>query len=133
MIGHYLMFARNCEAALRTYEAAFGARIQQVQRYGDMPPNPDFPIAEADRNLVLNARFTIREYEIMCADSARPYQAGNNMYVSVMMEEASIRQAWEVLKEDGEIYMELAPAFFATLHGSLRDRYGINWMFSAPK
>jgi PhnB protein len=38
-----------------------------------------------------------------------------------------------MLKQEGEVYMDLAPSFFAKLHGSLRDKYGINWMFTALK
>lgn len=47
--------------------------------------------------------------------------------------EAAVRKAWDVLKEGGEVYMELAPSFFAKAHGSLRDKYGINRMFTAMK
>lgn len=44
-----------------------------------------------------------------------------------------VRNAWNLLKEDAEIYMDLAPTFFATLHGSLRDRFGVNWMFTGER
>ena len=44
-----------------------------------------------------------------------------------------VRNAWNLLKEDAEIYMDLAPTFFAALHGSLRDRFGVNWMFTGER
>ena len=56
------------------------------------------------------------------------------MYVTVTTSDASlVQKAWDTLKNGGQIYMELAPSFFAKLHGSLRDRFGINWMFTAEK
>jgi PhnB protein len=134
MLGHYLLFNRNCEEAIRTYEKALNAQIAEIRKYGDMPPNPDFPISDADRNLVLHARLQLDGMEIMCADSAGRSKSGDNMYVSITTKDvALIQKAWDILRQDGEVYMELTPSFFAALHGSLRDKFGINWMFTAMK
>jgi Uncharacterized protein conserved in bacteria len=128
------MFNRNCAEALLVYEKAFDAKITEMQKYGDMPPNPNFPIPEEDKELVLHARIQLDDGEIMCADASEPGEAGSNMYVSITTKDAAfIQKAWNVLKQDGEIYMELTESFFAVLHGSLRDRFGINWMFTAIK
>lgn len=133
MISHYLMFNRNCAEAMAVYAAAFDGKVLEVSKYGDMPPDPSFPVSEADRDLVLNARLEIDGMEIMCADSTR-VSSGDNMYVSITTQDrALVQQAWDILKQDGEVYMELAPSFFAVLHGSLRDRFGINWMFTAMR
>ncbi|OPY62229.1 MAG: hypothetical protein A4E56_01486 [Pelotomaculum sp. PtaU1.Bin065] len=134
MLGHYLMFNRNCAEAIKIYEKAFDAKAIEIQKYGDMPPNPAFPIPESDKELVLHARLQLDGMEIMCADSSERSMSGNNMYVSITVkDEAFIQKAWDVLKQDGEVYMELASSFFAALHGSLRDKFGINWMFTALK
>ncbi len=133
MIGHYLMFGGNCGEALKAYEAAFDAEVREIQKYGDMPPNPAFPIAEEDKQLVLHARITIDGADIMCADSVQRNECGDNMYVSVTAGAAFVQKAWDALAEGGSIYMALAPSFFAALHGSLRDRFGVNWMFTATK
>lgn len=134
MLGHYLMFNRNCTEALLVYEKAFDAKITEMQKYGDMPPNPNFPIPEENKGLVLHSRIQLDGGEIMCADASERGEVGNNMYVSITTKDAAlIQRAWNVLKQDGEIYMELTESFFAVLHGSLRDRFGINWMFTAIK
>jgi PhnB protein len=120
--------------ALETYSQAFDAKMTEVKKYGDMPPHPAFPIAESDKGLVLHARLNINGAELMCADASEPGAACSNMYVSVTTPDAAlVRKAWDILKDGGEIYMELAPSFFAHLHGSLRDRFGINWMFTASR
>lgn len=132
MIGCYLMFDGRCAQALAVYEEALGAKVTQMQTYGDMPPNPAFPIAERDKGLVLHAKLPVEGFEIMCADSKERMTPGDNMYVTITTgDEAMVRRAWDILAQDGKVYMELQPSFFAKLHGSLRDRFGVNWMFTA--
>lgn len=72
--------------------------------------------------------------ELMCADGSGQITSGNNMYVSITTKDASfVQKAWGLLRQDGEVYMELTPTFFAAFHGPLRDRFGINWMFTTLK
>jgi PhnB protein len=133
MFSHYLMFDNNCAEALDVYASALGAKVTEMQKYGDMPPNPAFPVAEEMKNQVLHARLVWDGTEIMCADAPGRCQSGTNMYISVTIPDGDkVRKAWDILKAGGEIYMELAPTFFAEAHGSLRDRYGVNWMFTVP-
>jgi PhnB protein len=128
------MFNRNCKEALEMYTRAFDAKISEMQKYGDMPPNPAFPIVESDKDLVLHARLNIDGKELMCADGPAQNSSGDNMYISITTNDAAlVQKAWDVLKHGATIYMELAPSFFANLHGSLQDRFGINWMFTASK
>jgi PhnB protein len=134
MIGHYLMFNRNCAEALELYARAFDGKITELQKYGDMPPNPAFPVADADKNLVLHGRLKMGEMELMAADSSEHAQSGSNMYITVTVKDKDYAQkAWDHLKREGHIYMELVPSFFALLHGSLRDKFGVNWMFTVLK
>jgi len=132
MIGYYLMFNNNCGEALGVYEKAFGAKVLHKQTYGDMPSNPDFPMAEEDKGLVLNVQFEIAGTVIMASDVGQlAADKGNNMYITVTTEDKElITKAWDMLKEGGEVINDLQPTFFAELHGSLRDKFGIGWMFS---
>lgn len=134
MVGHYLIFNKTCREALSAYKKAFEAKIAEIIKYGDMPPNPNFPISEKDKNLILHARIQINGEELMCADTTEGTQGGSNMYVTITTTNAEfVQKAWNILKQDGIIYMELTESFFAALHGSLRDRFGINWMFFVVK
>jgi len=132
MIGYYLMFNNNAQEALDVYEKAFGAKVLHKQTYGDMPPNPDFPVAEEDRGLVLNVQFEIAGTVLMASDVGQlAADVGNNMYVTVTTaDKGLVTKAWELLKDGGEVINDLQPTFFAELHGSLRDKFGIGWMFS---
>ena len=130
MPSFYLMFNGNCREALQAYESAFDTKVERVQKYSDMPPDPSFPISDADKDKIMHSLMHILGTEFMFSDSSDDCKPGSNMYVSVSGDERTVRKAWDVLKKDGTVYMELAPAFFAKLHGSLRDRFGVNWMFS---
>jgi PhnB protein len=125
------MFNGSCAEALECYKAAFNAQVSEITRYGDIPPDPAFPVSEARRKLVLHAKLAIDGEEIMCADSYDHSTHGDNMYVSVTTpDSAYVQKAWDILKAGGEVYMDLAPAFFSASHGSLRDKFGVNWMFT---
>ena len=83
MLGHYLLFNRNCEEALKWYEKAFDTKVTNMQKYGDIPPNSGVPMEENDLNLVLHSRIVIEGVEVMCADSRQTPGVGNNMYISI--------------------------------------------------
>jgi len=130
MFSHYLMFDGTCAEALETYAAAFGAEIVEKQTYGGIP-DPGFPVTEKMRDLVLHSRLKWDGTELMCADSSDRHHAGDNMYVAVASGDgAMVHRAWNILAEGGEIYMDLVSTFFSGTHGSLRDRFGVNWMFT---
>lgn len=132
MIKPYIMFNRECEKAFQLYQKAFDGELISIQKYGDMPPNPSFPVAESDKNLVLHAELKLTDSgTIMGSDGSRNHQDGGKVSISVELDSAKRAQnAWNLLKEDGTIHMNLQPTFFATLHGSVKDKYGVTWMFT---
>jgi PhnB protein len=104
MIGHYLMFNGNCKEALAVYEKAFGVTASEVKTYGDMPPNPAFPVSESKKNLVLHARFSLEGADVMCADASEGAGSGENMYVSITTKDAGcVQKAWDCLKDGAKI------------------------------
>ena len=132
MINPYIMFNRNCAEAFKFYQEAFDGELLAIQKYGDMPPSPDFPVAEGDKELVLHSALKLTESgTIMGSDSNRELHDSEKVFISIEIstEEAAIK-AWNLLKDDGSIFMDLAPTFFAKLHGSLMDKYGVSWMFT---
>jgi PhnB protein len=97
-----------------------------------MPPNPEFPVAESDRDLVLHAQLKLTESGyIYGSDGSRNQQGSPKVSISVELDsEERAFKAWEVLKDGGSVYMDLQPTFFAKLHGSVQDKYGVTWMFT---
>ncbi|RID82545.1 VOC family protein [Mesobacillus zeae] len=132
MIKPYLMFNRECEDAFKLYQEAFDGELLAMQKYGDMPPNPEFPVDESDKDLVLHAQLKLTENGyIMGSDGSRDCIEGQKVCISVELnsEEPAIK-AWNILKEGGNVQMDLQPTFFSKLHGSVKDKFGITWMFT---
>ncbi|MGZ4161430.1 MAG: VOC family protein [Neobacillus sp.] len=132
MIKPYLMFNRECEEAFKLYQKAFDGEMVSIQKYGEMPPNPQFPVAESDKDLVLHAQLKLTESGyIMGSDGKRDFQNSEKVCVSVELDsEERAKNAWNILKEGGTIHMDLQQTFFSKLHGSVKDKYGITWMFT---
>lgn len=132
MIKPYLMFNRECEEAFKLYQEAFDGELIAMQKYGDMPTNPEFPVDESDKNLVLHAQLKLTENGyIMGSDSNRDLQDGQKVSISVELNAVEpAMKAWNLLKEGGNIQMDLQPTFFSRLHGSVTDKFGITWMFT---
>ena len=130
----YLMFNGVCEEALNLYAKAYNTKIDNIMKYKDAPANPDFPISEEEMDKVINASMTINGLQVMASDTPDLVD-GNKMYLSMMFDDVDkLNHAWNTLKDGAmDIYMEPTESFFAVAHGSLRDKYGINWMFTVEK
>lgn len=96
-----------------------------------MPPNPDFPVAEEIKNYVLHSCIKIAgDGLIYASDTQQEFLAGGRVSICVELDsEEEVSKAWNVLKVDGQIEVELSPTFFAKLYGSVKDRFGITWQF----
>ncbi|PRS42757.1 VOC family protein [Bacillus sp. RJGP41] len=132
MIKPYLMFNRECEEAFKFYIEAFGGELIAMQKYSEIPSSPDFPVEESDKDLVLYSQLRLTEDGvIMGSDSNRELNDSDKVVVSVELNSVEqARKAWNILKEEGSIHMDLHETFFAKLHGSLKDKFGVSWMFT---
>ena len=131
MFQHYLMFSGNCEEALKTYERAFGGKITELCRYGDME---GYAQDETQKNLIMHSTFVLGDGNIMCADYPHKTTPGDNAFVIPPLGTVDeVKKAWDILKEGGEITQELCTPFYAEIYGTLRDKYGINWMLMIDK
>ena len=132
MIKPYLMFNRECNEAFKLYLEAFNGEIVAMQKYGDIPSSPEFPISESDKDLVLHSEIKLTESgSLLGSDSNRVSSDSEKVVISVEpdSEERAIK-AWNILKDGGTIYMDLQSTFFAKLHGSVKDKFGVTWMFT---
>ena len=121
----YVNYAGKCREAFRFYERHLGGRITMMMTHGEGPQaqaRPDW------KDLVLHARMTIGETELMGADipSAEPMRSAYLTLIAGSTEEAE--RVWATLSDGGEIFMPIAETFFAYRFGQLRDRFGVNWM-----
>lgn len=134
MITPYLNFAGQAGEAIEFYEKVFHGQNKQVMRYGDAPPNPQFPIREEDKNLVLHAEMTISGTKLNFSDTQDAINEGSMISLAVdFRTENEVREAFDKLKEGGEVLMELEPQFFSPLYGWVIDKYGVSWQIVCLK
>lgn len=130
MLKTYLSFNDECETAIHTYVEAFGGEIVSIQRYGDLPPNPAFPVSEDMKKLVLHSCIKVADGFIYASDTQQEFTAGGRVSLCVELDSEEVaKKAWSVLEVDGAVEVELSPTFFAKLYGSVKDKFGITWQF----
>ncbi|MBC2722462.1 VOC family protein [Desulfosporosinus sp.] len=128
----YLVFNGNCEEAVNFYQTTLGGE-SQILHFGDAPPNPDFPVPDHLKNLVMHAELRKDGHIIRFSDTFlnNLYNTGNNISFSLEFNtKEETREMYEVLSESGTIDMELQETFFSPLYGKFTDKFGVMWQVS---
>ena len=128
----YLSFDGNCEAAMNFYKNAFGGEFTVMMRYSDGPPQYQ---TEENKNKIMHATLAFPNGgELKASDNFNhPITKGNAYHVSVGAN--SLEQGEEFfnkLNDGAEVTMPFGPVFWGGKFGSLRDKFGVQWMISTP-
>ncbi len=132
-VNVYLNFDGNCEEAFTFYQSVLGGELQ-VNKFSEMPENPEHPMKEEDKNKVMHVSLPVsKETVLMGSDTmpgyGPPFVLGNNFSISVhpeSREEAD--RIFAGLSSGGNATMPMADAFWGSYFGMLTDKFGINWM-----
>lgn len=129
MIAPAIHFPGNCSEAIALYQKAFNITIDSIEYFRDAPVDSSMSISEDEQNKVMHAELTICGSRVNMSDS-KPDEiiAGNIIVLNVFFDSGDdVCKAFNILKENGKIYVELGPQFFSSMYGSLEDRFGIRW------
>jgi PhnB protein len=129
----YVNFQGECRAAVRFYADVFGVPEQKVMTFGDVPPDPAFPLDAAAKKLVMHTFLEIAGSTVMFSDvpPGMAFSKGNNISLVVTTKDAAeVRRVWGRLTEGGTVGMELGETFWSKLYGFVTDKYGIGWQLS---
>ena len=137
-VSTYLNFARSTEEAFNFYRSVFGTEFQgQVMRFGDMPPTPGQPaVSDDDKNLIMHMSLPILGGHMIMGTDAPESMGfnlvqGNNVYINLSPDtRAETDRLFNALAEGGRVEMALAEQFWGDYYGSLKDRFGVQWMFN---
>lgn len=132
-VNVYLTFNGNCREAIAFYADVFTTEESHIMAFGDAPPNPEYPLPEEAKDLVMHARLEISGSLIMFSDTfpGSPFTVGNNISLSVVSNnEEELKSAFEKLKEGGTVTMELQETFWSKCYGQVQDKFGIHWQVS---
>jgi PhnB protein len=136
----YLNFAGNTEEAFNFYRSVFGGDFNSLVRFKDFPME-GVTIPKEDENKIMHIGLPIGEDDLLMATDTlqslgQELVQGNNVYISVdpsSREEAD--RIFNALSEGGEIEMPIADQAWGDYYGSLRDKFGMQWMvnYSPPR
>ena len=115
IVNPYLSFNGNCAEAVALYEKAFDVKAV---------------IEINEQNLVGHAEFKIGGDDIMLFDSPAPVKVGSHMMITIKFDEADasrMKAAFETLKENGEVVMDICEVPWSNCFGVVADKFGINW------
>ncbi len=135
MIIPYLCFKNNAAEAIAFYERAFNATDVKIMRFGDAPPNPEYPIPEEHLNLVMHSEMTVYGARVYISDSPTLEEnPGNRIMLSLECQTPEqVTAAFNALKEGGVVMMPCEETFFAHMYGWLTDKFGISWQILCRK
>lgn len=132
-INVYLVFNGTCREAMEFYAKVFKTNPPRMMTFGEAPPQPDYPLPEEAKNLIMHSMLNINGSILMASDTfpGAPVVTGNNItlaYVSNNVDE--IKSYFTAIKEGGEVSVELQETFFSKCYGKVKDKFGIEWQFS---
>jgi PhnB protein len=132
----YLVTNGNGQEAVKFYQEALGAEVVSLQIFGDMPPNPEYPLPEEAKNRVLNAQMNIGNAKLMLSDTfpGHPFQLGSQVTIALLVDNASeAKGIFEKLQLDGKVTMPLQETFWSPAYGQVTDKFGVEWQVSTEE
>lgn len=132
-INVYLTYNGNCREAVEYYADVFETEKPQIMTMGDLPGDPNFPVSEEQKKLILHAKINISGSEVMFSDNCngKTFTIGDNISLTIVHDkEEDIRKWFDKLKDGGKVDMELGETFWSKCYGALTDKFGINWQLS---
>ena len=137
-VSTYLNFQRSTEEAFNFYKRVFGTEfVGTVARFGEIPPTPGQPpVRDEDRDLIMHISLPILAGHVIMGTDAPESMGfklnqGNSVYINLEPDtRAETDRLFHALADGGTVEMALAEQFWGDYFGSLRDRFGTQWMFN---
>jgi PhnB protein len=120
----YINYPGHCEKAFRFYEQHLAGKISLMLPHQQAPAN--FPV-EWEKPII-HAIVEIGGTLVRGADvpDAQPMRS---TYLTLRFDTPEkAEQVYNLLSEDGEIFMKMEKTFFANRFAMLRDKFGTSWM-----
>ena len=134
-IRPYLTFKGECEEAMELYKRAFKIETSEIMRFSDLPPDPKNPIEipESQKNWILQATLPFGDNFIRMSDTFRDFNDTETDRIGIVVEASVdiVKNAYDVLSEEGKVSMPLGETFFSPAYGIVYDKYGIMWNLAA--
>lgn len=133
-INIYLNFPGNTEEAFNFYKSIFNTEFSALMRFSDTPEAEK--LSDEEKNKIMHSALPLNEnISIMATDAlesmGQKLEYGNNSYIILSTdtkEEAD--RLFNSLAQDVTPEMPMQDTFWGAYFGSLKDKYGVQWMLN---
>jgi PhnB protein len=129
----YVFFYGRCQEALDFYKSVFGGSYEAM-KVSDSPMKDQMPPEAV--NSIMHASFTSGGVKFFASDGrdVKPIDpdAGNISLALNVEDGADAERVCTALAEGGKIVMPLEPAFWGGRFAMVVDKFGNEWMITAP-
>lgn len=132
-INPYFVFEGKSKEAVHFYEKVLGGKIVGIMTFGDLPPDPNHPITEDVKELVMHAHLKVGDVDLMFSDTfpGMPHQSGDTVQIAIHPEkEDKTREIFEALADGGHVEMPLQKTDWSPLYGIVKDKFGVSFQVS---
>lgn len=129
----YIFFYGRCEEALEFYKSVLGGTYE-VMRVADSPMAADMP--KDFQTKVMHASFSAPGIAFMASDGREAKtvdpDSGNISLAITAPDRAEGERLFKTLAEGGKVEMPFDDAFWGGTFGIVNDRFGNQWLITAP-
>ncbi|WP_342563895.1 VOC family protein [Paenibacillus sp. FSL R7-0345] len=129
-VNPFIMLEGTAREAISFYQESLGANLLFMQTVGEGPLDHDVPLSEEDMARIAHSVLRIGETTMFVADlePGQTRQTGNGLNLCISTNDAETsEQLYNVLKEGGQVDIELGPAYFSTAYGMVTDKFGVTF------
>jgi PhnB protein len=127
----HLSFDGDCKAAFTFYQRCLGGAVSFALTYGESPLAGQVP--RAFHGKILHATVTVGDQVLTGADVLpRDYKRPQGTWIMLHLAlAAEADRVFGALARKGKVELAIAPTFWASRFGMVRDRFGTPWIIQS--
>ncbi|MCL2573138.1 MAG: VOC family protein [Defluviitaleaceae bacterium] len=121
-----IAFQGNCDEAISYYKEILGAEVAAINYVKDAPS--DSGLDDLPPNFVTYSEVLMFGTRMVMTDGTNEEMSGETFWFTLTFDTTEeVVSIFNKLADGGEITEALAPQFWASLNGSVVDRFGVHW------
>ena len=119
-------FQGNCNEAITFYKETLGAEVKEIAYAKDAPAGTGMDNLPSD--FVMYSEIQLFNTIISMTDGAEAAGGIENFSYMIMFDTADeVTNVFNKLAKGGTIVEPLAPQFFSSMYGFVKDKFGVGW------
>lgn len=128
MLSPAIHFNGYCAEAIELYKKAFDAKVINIDYYEQAPEGSGLYELARMHGKIMHSNLMIYDSLVNMSDSDEPVSVGSAICLNVFVPDAAdVKRAYEALREEGSVAVDLGPQFFSPMYAAVLDKFGIRW------